>query len=59
MTRCVHTGLSIPECSCRACLLALVQAHAPPPMPATNPAATPLPSEDVDPDADFERLEAA
>ena len=57
MTRCAHTGLSIPECSCRACLLALVQAHAP--RPATNPAATPLPCEDVDADADVERREAA
>jgi hypothetical protein len=42
MTRCVHTGLSIPECSCRACLIALVEAHAP--RPATNAAATTLPS---------------
>ncbi len=42
MTRCVHTGLSIPECSCRACLLALVQAHAP--RPATNAAPTSLSS---------------
>ena len=25
MTRCTHTGLTIPECSCRACLLALVE----------------------------------
>jgi hypothetical protein len=41
MTRCVHTGLSIPECSCRACLIALVEAHAP--RPATNAAATTLP----------------
>jgi hypothetical protein len=36
MTRCVHTGLSIPECSCRACLIALVENHAP--RPATNAA---------------------
>jgi hypothetical protein len=42
MIRCVHTGLSIPECSCRACLLALVHAHAP--WPATNAAATTLPA---------------
>jgi hypothetical protein len=34
MTRCVHTGLSIPECSCRACLIALVETHAP--RPATD-----------------------
>jgi hypothetical protein len=45
MTRCVHTGLSIPECSCHACLLALVQAHAP--RPATNAAATLLPTMDA------------
>jgi hypothetical protein len=38
MTRCVHTGLSIPECSCRACLIALVEAHAP--RPATDQAGT-------------------
>jgi hypothetical protein len=34
MTRCAHTGLSIPECSCRACLIALVETHAP--RPATD-----------------------
>ena len=45
MTRCVHTGLSIPECSCRACLLALVQAHAP--RPATDAGATTLPGMDA------------
>ena len=45
MTRCVHTGLSIPECSCRACLLALVQAHAP--RPATSAAATRPPAMDA------------
>jgi hypothetical protein len=50
MTRCVHTGLSIPECSCRACLLALVQAHAP--RPATNAAATTLPAMDASAGAD-------
>ena len=45
MTRCAHTGLSIPECSCRACLLALVKAHAP--RPATNAGATMLPAIDA------------
>jgi hypothetical protein len=38
MTRCVHTGLSIPECSCRACLIELVRAHAP------RPAQVPVPA---------------
>jgi hypothetical protein len=43
--RCAHTGLSIPECSCRACLIALVEAHAP--RPAASPAqAPPRPPED-------------
>ena len=56
MTRCVHTGLSIPECSCRACLHALVQAHAP--RPATNAAAMTLPSAE-DRDTGAERPRAA
>ena len=55
MTRCVHTGLSIPECSCRACLIALVEAHAP--RPATNTEAARPPSEDAG--ADAERRRAA
>ena len=46
MTRCAHTGLTIPECSCRACLMALVETHAP--LPATNPAAATLPAADTD-----------
>jgi hypothetical protein len=54
MTRCVHTGLSIPECSCRACLLALVEAHAP--RPAMNGPATTLPfGEDRDTGAERPR----
>ena len=53
MTRCAHTGLSIPECSCRACLLALVQAHAP--RPATNADGAALPAMD----ASAERPQAA
>jgi hypothetical protein len=44
MTRCVHTGLSIPECSCRVCLITLVQTHAP--RPANDQAAMTLPSLD-------------
>ena len=43
--RCDHTGLSIPECSCRACLIALVEAHAPRPA-ATPGQVAPRPSED-------------
>jgi hypothetical protein len=46
MTRCIHTGISIPECSCRACLLELVRTHAP--APAANAAAMPTPSPSVD-----------
>jgi hypothetical protein len=29
MKRCTHTGLTLPECSCRACLVALVERYAP------------------------------
>lgn len=56
MTRCAHTGLTIPECSCRACLMALVETHAP--RPATNATARTPPAESVDADAD-ERPRAA
>jgi hypothetical protein len=56
MTRCVHTGLSIPECSCRACLTALVENHAP--RPATNASARTPPSQSADADAE-ERPQAA
>jgi hypothetical protein len=48
MIRCAHTGLTIPECSCRACLMALVETHAP--RPATNAGARTLPTEGVDAD---------
>ena len=55
MTRCAHTGLTIPECSCRACLMALVETHAP--RPATNlEIATPP---DADAGADTDRRRAA
>jgi hypothetical protein len=50
MTRCAHTGLTIPECSCRACLMALVETHAP--RPATNAEGTTPPTESVDADAE-------
>jgi hypothetical protein len=56
MTRCVHTGLSIPECSCRACLIALVETHAP--RPATNAAGRTPPTEIADAGAE-ERTQAA
>jgi hypothetical protein len=29
MTVCSHTGLSVPECSCRACLVAQIERHMP------------------------------
>jgi hypothetical protein len=56
MTRCVHTGLSIPECSCRACLIALVENHAP--RPATNAAARTPPTKSAGADGE-ERPQAA
>jgi 3-phenylpropionate/cinnamic acid dioxygenase small subunit len=30
MTVCSHTGISVPECSCRACLQAQIERHMPP-----------------------------
>jgi len=41
MTRCIHTGVSIPECSCRACLLELVRTHAPGPAAHAPPPPSP------------------
>ena len=29
MTVCTHTGLSVPECSCRACIQAQIERHMP------------------------------
>jgi hypothetical protein len=29
MTVCNHTGISVPECSCRACLVAQIERHMP------------------------------
>jgi len=29
MAVCTHTGIAVPECSCRACLQALLDQHAP------------------------------
>ncbi len=29
MTVCSHTGISVPECSCRACLQAQIERHMP------------------------------
>jgi len=29
MTTCPHTGITVPECSCRACLQALIERHMP------------------------------
>jgi len=29
MTVCSHTGISVPECSCRACLEAQIERHMP------------------------------
>jgi hypothetical protein len=55
MTRCAHTGLTITECSCRTCLMALVETHAP--RPAENATATTLPAMDARPGA--ERPQAA
>jgi hypothetical protein len=29
MTVCSNTGITVPECSCRACLTALIERHSP------------------------------
>jgi hypothetical protein len=29
MTVCSHTGITVPECSCRACLTAQIECHMP------------------------------
>ena len=29
MAACPHTGITVPECSCRSCLQALLEQHAP------------------------------
>jgi hypothetical protein len=29
MTLCSHTGITVPECSCQACLQAQIERHAP------------------------------
>ena len=39
MTVCSNTGISVPECSCRACLEAQIERH----MPSLLTAATPEP----------------
>jgi hypothetical protein len=38
MTTCPHTGITVPECSCRTCLQALIERHMPQAV-ATIPAA--------------------
>ena len=48
MTRCIHTGVSIPECSCRACLLELVRTHAPGPAAHAPPEPSPPVDKRVD-----------
>ena len=35
MTVCPHTGVSLPECSCSACVEALIERHKP--LPETSP----------------------
>jgi len=29
MSTCPHTGITVPECSCRACVQALIERHMP------------------------------
>jgi hypothetical protein len=41
MTVCSHTGLSVPECSCRACLQAQLERHMPS-LLAPDSVATPI-----------------
>jgi hypothetical protein len=36
MTVCSHTGISLPECSCRACLQAQIERHMPSFLDATQ-----------------------
>jgi hypothetical protein len=44
MTTCPHTGIAVPECSCRACIQALIERHMPQavaaPVIEPDPAAT-------------------
>jgi hypothetical protein len=39
MTVCSHTGISVPECSCRACLQAQIERHMPS-LPDSDPTGT-------------------
>jgi hypothetical protein len=47
MTVCSHTGISVPECSCRACLVAQIERHMPSLLDAdvaTGPATLEMPA---------------
>jgi hypothetical protein len=39
MNTCPHTGIAVPECSCRACLQSLIERHMPRP---AEPEPTPI-----------------
>jgi hypothetical protein len=54
MTVCSHTGISVPECSCRACLKAQIERHQPSLLDA-NPATT-APTVEMPAIARFSRL---
>jgi hypothetical protein len=47
MTVCTNTGISVPECSCRACLVAQIERHMPSLLnadPATTPPTLEMPA---------------
>lgn len=51
MTVCQHTGISVPECSCSACLRGLLETHMPAPAEshtATAELAAPVAGEQPD-----------
>jgi hypothetical protein len=41
MTVCSHTGISVPECSCRSCLTAQIERHMPSLLEAEAASTTP------------------
>jgi hypothetical protein len=59
MTVCSHTGISVPECSCRACVEAQIERHQPSLLgadPATTPPTVEMPAVARFPRLRFARL---
>ena len=52
MTVCSHTGISVPECSCRACVQAQIERHMPS-LLGTAPLDQPTLEIDTNADADY------